>query len=68
MAVTPDDQLIISANDDPDSLRIWDAKTFTQLAAAPNAVGRLSAFSLSPDGKTIVVGGTFKKLQVLRVE
>lgn len=66
VAVTPFG--ILSASDDEENVRLWDAKTFTQLASTKVKVGRLSAFSASPDGKQIVVGGTATALQVFSLE
>ncbi len=68
VAMTPDGRRIVTAADDAESVRLWDAGSFEQLGSIGHRVGRTTAMSLAPDGKTVVLGGYAKTLQIIGVE
>jgi WD40 repeat protein len=64
---TPDGKLLVSGGWD-NTLKFWDVKTgqeLDRLTAYPNAVwGRVLSLALSPDGRTLAVGGIWADHQL----
>lgn len=69
LAFTPDGTRLVTGSDDLEGVRLWDRKTWTQLASSGHKVNRLTGLVVAPDGKSLLVGGMFAaRLQRFRIE
>jgi uncharacterized caspase-like protein/WD40 repeat protein len=63
LVFTPDGQFLLSASDDK-TVRVWDASTGVTVRTlrgqiGPGNEGKIFALAVSPDGRTLAVGGYF---------
>ena len=63
VAVSPDGRRIVTDSDDK-TARVWDAKTFAELATLKGHTGLVSSVALSSDGSHIVTGSSDKTARV----